>query len=143
MTRTIFFMAMAAASTAFAAGGQVYKWTDAQGVVHYSDAPPPTTQSNVQTVRVTGGDRPHDVGSSTPAEPDAAPPQQPGQNQVAQNAPSDFAKNCATARSNLELLQSKFQVNVTDANGKAVALDDKSRQVQIADMNAQISLYCK
>ena len=52
-------------------------------------------------------------------------------------------KNCATARSNLELLQSKFQVNVTDANGKAVPLDDKSRQVQIADMNAQISLYCK
>ena len=141
MTRTIFFLALAAASTAFAAGGQVYKWTDAQGVVHYSDAPPPTTQSNVQTVRVTGGDRPHDVPASAPAEANAA--QQPGQNQVAQNTPADHSKDCATARSNLELLQSKFQVNVTDSNGKAVALDDKSRQVQIADMNAQISLYCK
>jgi Tfp pilus assembly protein PilV len=144
MTRTIFFLALAAASTAFAASGQVYKWTDAQGVVHYSDAPPPTTQANVQTVRVTGGDRPHDVAGSAPAEADAT--QQPGQNQVAQNAPAaanDHSKDCATARSNLELLQSKFQVNVTDSNGKAVALDDKSRQVQIADMNAQISLYCK
>lgn len=141
MTRTIFFLALTAASTAFAASGQVYKWTDAQGVVHYSDAPPPSTQANVQTVRVTGGDRPHDVGATT-SEPNATQ-QQPGQNQVAQNAPSDFAKNCATARSNLELLQSKYQVSVTDSNGKALALDDKSRQVQIADMNAQISLYCK
>lgn len=146
MTRTIFFLALAAASSAFAAGGQVYKWTDAQGVVHYSDAPPPTTQANVQTVRVTGGDRPHDVGSSTPAEPDATPQQQPGQNQVAQNAPAaanDHSKDCANARSNLELLQSKFQVNVTDSQGKAVPLDDKARQAQIADMNAQISIYCK
>lgn len=143
MTRTIFFLALTAVSTAFAAGGQVYKWTDAQGVVHYSDAPPPTTQANVQTVRVTGGDRPHDVPASAPAEANAA---QPGQNQVAQNTPpaaADHSKDCATARSNLELLQSKFQVNVTDSNGKAVPLDDKNRQVQIADMNAQISLYCK
>jgi hypothetical protein len=144
MTRTIFLLALTAASSAFAASGQVYKWTDAQGVVHYSDAPPPTTQANVQTVRVTGGDRPHDVAGSAPAEADAA--QQPGQNQVAQNtAPGavDRSKDCATARSNLELLQSKFQVNVTDSSGKAVPLDDKTRQVQIADANAQIAVYCK
>ena len=142
MTRTIFLLAMTAASTAFAAGGQVYKWTDAQGVVHYSDAPPPTTQTNVQTVRVTGGDRPHDVPASAPAEANAV---QPGQNQVAQNTPAaaDRSKDCATARNNLELLQSKFQVTVTDSGGKSVPLDDKTRQVQIADMNAQIAVYCK
>ena len=143
MTRTIFFMALVAASSAFAAGGQVYKWTDAKGVVHYSDAPPPTTQANVQTVRVTGGDRPHDVGSSAPAEPPATQQTPPGQIQMAQNTPADHSKDCATARSNLELLQSKFQVNVTDSNVKAVPLDDMARQVQIADMNAQIALYCK
>ena len=144
MTRTIFFLALAATSTAFAGSGQVYKWTDAQGVVHYSDAPPPITQSNVQTVRVTGGDRPHDVPASAPAEANAAQP--PGQGQVAQNAPpaaADRSKDCAMARSNLELLQSKFQVTVTDSSGKAVPLDDKTRQVQIADMNAQIAVYCK
>jgi Tfp pilus assembly protein PilV len=144
MTRTIFFLALMATSTAFAASGQVYKWTDAQGVVHYSDAPPPTTQSNVQTVRVTGGDRPHDVAASTSGEQNATQP--PGQNQVAQNSPpaaADHSKDCATARSNLELLQSKFQVTVTDSSGKAVPLDDKTRQVQIADMNAQIAVYCK
>src|ERR1700758_4802680 len=99
MTRTIFFLALAAASTAFAAGGQVYKWTDAQGVVHYSDAPPPTTQTNVQTVRVTGGDRPHDVAPMSSSSESGDAQQQPGQNQVASNAPTaavDHSKDCAT-----------------------------------------------
>ena len=59
MTRTIFFLAMCLpVAAASAAQSQVYKWTDAQGVVHYSDAPPPTTQANVQQVRISGGDRP-------------------------------------------------------------------------------------
>jgi hypothetical protein len=146
MTRTIFFLALTAASTAFAASGQVYKWTDAQGVVHYSDAPPPTTQSNVQTVRVTGGDRPHDVAPATTSTESTDGQQQPGQNQVAQNSPAaaaDHSKECATARSNQELLQSKFQVTVTDASGKVVPLDDKARQVQLAAANAQVNVYCK
>jgi Tfp pilus assembly protein PilV len=145
MTRTIFFLAMTAASTAFAAGGQVYKWTDAQGVVHYSDAPPPTTQTNVQTVRVTGGDRPHDVvGASATGTAEGQAP--PAQDQMAQNtpaAPVDHSKDCANARSNLELLQSKFQVTVNGADGKPVQLDDKARQVQLAAANAQVAVYCK
>jgi Domain of unknown function (DUF4124) len=144
MTRTIIFLALSAVSTAFAASGQVYKWTDTQGVVHYSDAPPPITQQNVQTVRVNGG-----VSTSAAAGPTdagAPAPQQPAPTQVAQNAAppvSDHARDCATARSNLELLQSKFQVSVADSAGKAVALDDKARQAQVADMNAQIAAFCK
>jgi hypothetical protein len=148
MTRTIFFLGLClSATTAFAAQSQVYKWTDAQGVVHYSDAPPPTSQPNVQQVRVSGGDRPHavegdataDVPASKPA--DATPPD----NATAQAAPPENShdKDCANARSNLELLQSKFQVSVAGSDGKAVALDDKARQAQIADMNAQIATFCK
>jgi hypothetical protein len=52
-------------------------------------------------------------------------------------------KACAQARGNLELLQSKFPVSVAGADGKAQALDDKARQGQIADANAQIALYCR
>jgi len=52
-------------------------------------------------------------------------------------------KACAQARANLELLQSKFAVSLAGANGQATPLDDKGRQAQIADANAQIALYCK
>ena len=144
MTRTIFFLALAATSTAFAGSGQVYKWTDAQGVVHYSDAPPPTTQSNVQTVRLTGGDRPHDVACLVSEK--RTPSNRRDRIRLRRTrrpARPDHSKDCATARSNLELLQSKFQVTVNGADGKPVALDDKARQVQLAAANAQVAVYCK
>jgi Domain of unknown function (DUF4124) len=146
MLRTIVILAMcSAAASTFAASGQVYKWTDAQGVVHYSDAPPPMTQQNVQTVRVSGGDRPHAVDADSSAEPAAAKPVEAKPPEtVAQAAPTNqHDKDCSNARSNLELLQSKFQVSVTSSDGKAVALDEKARQAQIADMNAQIATFCK
>jgi hypothetical protein len=147
MTRTIFFLGLClSATTAFAAQSQVYKWTDAQGVVHYSDAPPPTSQPNVQQVRVSGGDRPHAVeGDATADVPASKPADAISDNATAQAATPENShdKDCANARSNLELLQSKFQVSVAGSDGKAVALDDKARQAQIADMNAQIATFCK
>lgn len=125
---------------------QVYKWTDSSGVVHYSDAPPPKDTQNVQTVRVTGGDRPHASAAATDnsteapkdgggAAPSAAPPAG-----GAPTAETDLKKkNCQQARANLELLQSNYPV----AMGDGKALDDKGRQQQIADTNAQVAFYCR
>ena len=148
MTRTIFFLALSAATAgAYAAGGQVYKWTDAQGVVHYSDAPPGNTEPNVQKVNVSGGDRPHAVDSVAEA-PVADPTAKPADNglpkeQVLVDNADNRKKACVSAHNNLDLLSSKFPVSVTGSDGKAKALDDASRQAQIADTNAQIALYCK
>jgi hypothetical protein len=129
--------------------GQVYKWTDAGGVTHYSDAPPPKDAQNVQMVRVTGGS--HSVASGNtetaekpPADAAAAsPPPAATQNTVMNDTASNRVKACAQARSNLELLQSKFAVSLAGANGQTQPLDEKGRQAQIADANAQIALYCK
>ena len=51
-------------------------------------------------------------------------------------------KDCANARSNLELLQSKFQVSVTGSDGKAVSLDDKARAAQALGIHLS-TLYRK
>ena len=137
-----------AAATAHAGQGQVYKWTDAGGVVHYSDAPPPKDVTNVQTVRVSGGDRPRAVSMDSSETPEQAKDAGAGGSSGTQpvsmpDTKENRVKACATARSNLELLNSKFPVAVTGADGKPQALDDKQRQAQIADANAQITLYCK
>jgi len=136
------------AASAYAGQGQVYKWTDAGGVVHYSDAPPPKDVTNVQTVRVSGGDRPRAVSMDNGAEgadqpKDATANSSGMQPTVMPDNASNRVKACATARSNLELLNSKFPVAVTGADGKPQAIDDKQRQAQIADAQAQIALYCK
>jgi glutaredoxin len=43
-----------------AVGGEVYRWTDAQGGIHYSDQPPPTSaknaaQKNYKAAKAEGG----------------------------------------------------------------------------------------
>lgn len=137
------------AASAYATDAQVYKWTDAGGVVHYTDAPPPLDTKDVQTVRVRGGDRPHAVGNENTetagkaADAEAAKPAEPPQATPVADTADNRAKACDLARNNLELLQSKFPVSVAGSNGKAQELDDKGRQGQIADANAQITLYCK
>ena len=135
---------LCAAVCAHAAEGQVYKWTDAAGIVHYSDAPPPKDTQNVQTVRVTGGDRPHAVASEN-TESSAAKPEGDGAAPAAAAAAANPAeaelrkKNCQTARANLELLQSNYPVAMAD--GKA--LDDSGRKAQISEANAQVAFYCR
>ncbi|MGA9335851.1 MAG: DUF4124 domain-containing protein [Rudaea sp.] len=141
--------ASAFAANAFAAKGHVYKWVDSAGVVHYADAPPPRGTPNVQTVRVSsGGDQVQSAQVDTSeagAQPASAAPANPSSstsNSIAEAA-RVMAKNCATARSNLELLNSKYPVSTTGADGKQQKLDDSARQAKIADAQAEIALYCK
>lgn len=131
---------------AYAADQQVYKWTDAAGVVHFSDAPPPKDAKDVQLMKVSGSDRPRSVDNPANGEPGSTP-ETGANNSGATAAPADpkdaNAKACAVARNNLDILQSKIPVSVTGADGKPVALDDKARGAQIAAANANIALYCK
>lgn len=113
--------------TAVAQAAEYYKWTDDKGVVHWSDTPPPV-QANAARVRVKSGvsDEAPPAAAGNDAEANkpkdaakASPPPAP--------APMDRNAACEQARSNLNLLQSKYQV--ADASGKA--LDDKTRQTMI------------
>lgn len=131
---------------AYAADQQVYKWTDAAGVVHFSDSPPPKDAKDVQLMRISGGDRPHSVNSPPNGEPgDAltADANSSAGNAAPPDAKDANAKACATARNNLDLLQSKMPVSVTGPDGKPIPLNDKARAAQIAAANANIALYCK
>jgi hypothetical protein len=148
MNRKLVLLAlMCCAVSAYAVDKQAYKWTDADGVVHFSDAPPPKTAKDVQMIRVSGNDRPRAVDTETAdnSEPGANPAQNAAPNGAATNtsAADANAKACADARNNLDLLNTKLPVNVTGPDGKPVPLDDNARQAQIAAANANIAVYCK
>ena len=131
---------------AYAADQQVYKWTDASGVTHFSDAPPPKDAKGVQLMRVSSSDRPRAADSQSNSETGGAEPGSSANGASESgtaNSGNANAKACATARNNLEILNSKMPVSVTGPDGKAVPLDDKARQAQIAVANANIELYCK
>ena len=45
-------LALLLPAAAFADNSQMYKWTDAQGVIHYSDQPPKQAEADVQTLDI-------------------------------------------------------------------------------------------
>lgn len=124
------------ATPAFAA--EMYSWTDANGVKHFSDSPPPKTVK-AQKLRVKGG-----VTTSAPAEDDKAAADQnagPAMAAAAGYAPADIKRNCDIAKQNLTSLEG--QKLAVDADGYPVDLDAaKAHQAQIEKANQQIKLFC-
>lgn len=124
-----------------AVSAQVYKWKDASGTVHYSEAPPPQ------------GTRFEKIHTSGTAEPVAAPPPAPVADtpeggsleppvQKVADTPENRAKLCSSLKSNLSALQGSGPV-VMDQGGKPRALDAAQRKQQIANAQAQYDQYCK
>ena len=101
------------------ATNELWLGTD-KGVIHYSDTPP-ASQATASRIKVATG-----VTSDVAATTDAGKPKDPaaGPNSAAANNGGQN-KACEQARSNLSLLQSKYQV--ADASGKP--LDDKTREM--------------
>ncbi|WP_293712265.1 MULTISPECIES: DUF4124 domain-containing protein [unclassified Stenotrophomonas] len=111
-------------ASATASAGNLYKWTDANGVTQYSERPP--TGQKYETRRVTSS------GASIP-EPVATP-----------GAASEDAR-CLAARQNLQLLNGSGPVmHDTDGDGKPdTQLDDSQRAAQRQLAESMAAVYCK
>ena len=77
------------------AAQQVYTWTDANGVKHFSDEPPPASVKDTKKVIVRGG-----VTSTEDANKpaDEAAGKGPGMAAAAGYSAEDIKRNCATAQ---------------------------------------------
>ncbi len=125
------------------ATAQVYKWTDAHGTVHYSEAPPAqgTTYSKVTT---TGTVEP--LSKSTPPTPTqdnsaGRTESKPAPKTVA-DTPANRKSLCDSLQSNLATLQGSGAV-VMEKDGKPNALDAAQRKQQIDTAQAQYNQYCQ
>ena len=120
--------------------GQVYKWTDAKGTVHYSDSPPPQG-AHFSRVRVAG------AGAETPEQP-AAGQTQPGTAPAAASSarvadtPDNRAKLCADLRKNIALLESDQPLAVDASGNKQQNLDAARRSQELATERDQYQRYC-
>ncbi|WP_062534641.1 DUF4124 domain-containing protein [Mizugakiibacter sediminis] len=140
--RRLLPIALMLALPAFA--GQVYKWTDAKGTVHYSDSPPPQG-ARYSRVRVEG------AGVEAP-EPPAAGPAQPAAGGGAASAaastahvadtPDNRAKLCADLRKNIALLESDQPLAMGADGSKQQSLDAARRSQELATERDQYQRYC-
>jgi hypothetical protein len=129
----------------FASAQQIYKWKDANGVVHFSQTPP-SGSTHYTEMRLASQP---DVSSGTPAPPDAAGqnesenrPARPASGGTQPDTPSNRAELCKQLSSNIALLQSKQPVVTDGSDGKQQVMSDNAREQQLATARAQQVQYC-
>ena len=122
----------------------IYKWTDDDGVVHYSEDPPADVdyQRVSTSVPATSGsddsDADSDSGDSGEGEPDA----QADQPEAQQGPdPEVVAERCEQARSNLQLLQENTRL-MTNDRGSERRLTREERQERIDNLQEFIDEWC-
>ncbi|MEO8810824.1 MAG: DUF4124 domain-containing protein [Rhodanobacter sp.] len=125
------------------ATAQVYKWTDASGTVHYSEAPP-AQGTKYSKVNATGAVEPlskpaakvsAEDGSSVGSAPTAAP-------KPLADTPENRKSLCDSLKANLATLQGSAPV-VMQKDGKPSALDAAQRKQQVDTAQAQYNQYCQ
>jgi hypothetical protein len=123
------------------AAAQVYKWTDASGTVHYSQAPP-VKGTNYKTVHTTGTVEPRQAPAPAVADKgDAAAQPAPGNKPMA-DTPENRSKMCSSLKTNLAALQGSGPV-VMQQGDKTTALDGDQRKQQLASAQSQYNQYCQ
>lgn len=131
MKRTWLLLVLLAAVVP-AAAADMYSWTDAAGVKHFSDSPPPNSVK-AQKLKVTGGV----MSPAAEAQKDEAGG--PALAAAAGYAPADIKRNCETARRNLALVEAEKPAP------DAALIDPgsvKARQARIDQAHQQITLFC-
>ena len=152
MKAPLLLLVLLAAGAPAMASQQVYSWTDANGVKHFSDSPPPANV-NAQKIKVRGS-LTTDEGQAQAVVADASQKPVEGQppattpannpNKPLIDSPENRARQCQMARSNLELLKSNFQVSAPQGDdGKAQVLDDPGRKAALDRATDQVAFYCK
>ncbi len=128
----------------------IYKWTDGQGQVQYTELPPPTGVP-YETVRKPTGfgqesGQTRDLAKEQEelakklAEEEAKKQQQ--QQEQSRKEEDVRVKNCEIARKNVETLQSDRPIVKTDAQGNKVALDAQQREAELQKARKDQDYFC-
>jgi hypothetical protein len=146
--RLLFLGGLALAAHAHA---ELYKWTDAQGKVHYTDQPPTL---NSQPIKHSTAGQAETTSQATQSLDTKDQAYQKRRKEAEDaRAKADKAaeqariarENCDKARTNLSNLQNAntSRVYTTNAAGQRVYMDDSARARALAESQKNVSEFCK
>jgi hypothetical protein len=113
---------------------KLYKWTDEQGTVHYSQIPPTERQAEVITPEAPPPAQPEAEAKDTTKPPEGISESQAANMKIKQ-------QNCEAAQKNLRIYQSSAKVLQPD--GTEITLSDEMREAKIKETQQQIKFYCE
>lgn len=128
----------AVAATAGHCADKVYKWKDANGIVHFSDAPPPkgTDFNNVKIVNQNTG-----ITQSEPTAPPAPAADSTATTEAKTSASNTNAARCENAQRRIAILSSLNPVTV-QREGKIVELSAEERAAELSISRATADSLC-
>ncbi|WHI45124.1 DUF4124 domain-containing protein [Microbulbifer sp. JMSA004] len=124
--------------------GELYRWVDEDGRVHFGDRPP----AHADAKNVSGNLTPINSADATTA-PQRSQSKQPRNieqqyqerlNREAQERRQQVDKACSEARKDLEILRGR--VIFLDDNGKEIRRTEREREQMAEDYQRQVNLYC-
>ena len=144
---TISMVILLGSPAAFA--DKIYKWTDAEGNVHYGSEKPvdaPSEKMKVDTGK-TGVDRGADALDKLKQEVDDEAQRVveegiPAQPPVPALPAREVKKRCQAARRDLATIQSRGQLRERDEKGNTRYVGDEEKQRRIKEAKRQIREYC-
>lgn len=159
----VLLYALVALSCQTAAAAEVYTWTDADGVVHFSDAPPESGKSSTLQVdeiyRPGSADaysKPEDAPTDPAADGSAAVTPEPAQSAAQQRREqilreraerqqeaAEAERLCALHRQRLEQMEPARRVFYSDEQGETVRMDDDQRMALIDESKQYLASNCR
>lgn len=140
-------LGIALAASTLTVLAETYRWTDANGVVHFSQFPP--TGQNATTVNdapigtVSDGSSNASAESSTPSnDGQSASPTEQTSTKAAPNA-AGTKEACAAARSNLAALQSGERIKEKMPDGSTHWLTTAEQAARLKQTNDFLQQHCK
>ncbi|MFZ5655166.1 MAG: DUF4124 domain-containing protein [Pseudomonadota bacterium] len=128
----------------------VYKWTDAEGVTHFSAMPPAGREAELLTVEPPPPTAAQPAADGQQEAGDDGRPQDPAEG-LAEPSAEELAKqeeqrkrNCETAKRNLETLETRVHVRIRDEKtGEDRYLTPEEHTQWKKDSALRIDEYCK
>lgn len=149
MKKPLFVAICLGSMLSMVAQAEIYKWKDANGVVRYSDIPPP---ANVQTESLKGGRSPVPAPVAKPA---ASKAKSAGDGSGATTKSDDLTpekvkeaesilkkQNCENAKSNLNVLNEGAVYKVND-KGERQDLDEAAVAKEKEKAKKDVEKYCQ
>lgn len=124
---------------------KLYKWTDENGVVHFSDSRPegqPVEEQNLPSASESEGASPYAQDNT---EPSIAQQKREEIARKKQEAKVDQAANdarCAAWQAEVDRLEPNRRVFFTNEKGETERMDDVERTDRVAELKDQIARNC-
>ncbi|ARN72818.1 DUF4124 domain-containing protein [Oceanicoccus sagamiensis] len=117
----------------------IYRWTDDQGVVQYSDRPPEGVEAVF--IKTSTGKRSTPSAAKTAQSDDDADEGSESSSQTMEVMPEKDPKLCEQAKRNLKALESA-RIRITEPDGSKRILTEDEKEGQRANANKFIKVHC-